>query len=181
MPDNSNNFGQFLQTTFILDVDQIQQIDVKSPEFKELLVRLYQNLNSVILSLNVKDSGYYPYQEFANGKVYNPQASNDFENQGRQVYRTTINFGALPGGAVPNPKSIPHNIPDINTSWRVTYIYGGGTNPTILEGIPLPYPSTIPANILEVWVDSVNVNVRTGGKDYSGYLAEIVVEYTKYL
>lgn len=178
MADNINNFGQFLQTTFILDVDQLQQIDVKSPEFRELLVRLYQNLNSVILSLNVKDSGYFPYQEFVCGKVYNPQQSNDFENLGRLVYRTTVNFGALPAAGT---KSVAHNIPDINSSWRLTDYYGAGTNPNILEAVDLPYPSTIPANILEVWVDSTNVNVRTGGKDYSQYLAEIVIEYTKYL
>lgn len=178
MADTINNFGQFLPTTFILDVDILDQIDVRSPQFRELLVRQFQLTNSIIEILNVKDSGYYPYQEFVTGKVYNPQVGNDFENQGRAVFRRTINFGALPAAGT---KSLPHAIPNINTAWRVTDYYGAGTNPAILEAVALPYPSTIPANILEVWVDSVNVNVRTGGKDYSQYLAEIVVEYTKYL
>ncbi len=96
------------------------------------------------------------------------------------VFRTTINFGSLPAAGT---KSVPHNISDINTSWRITDIYGGATNPNILEGIPLPYVSAGATNNdnLEVWVDSTNINVKTGGKDYSAYLAELVIEYTKYL
>ena len=37
--------GAYAPTTFIWDVEQLQHIEVTSPEFKELLVRLYQNLN----------------------------------------------------------------------------------------------------------------------------------------
>ena len=56
---NQNISGAFVPTTFILDVAKIQEVNVNSEEFKELLVRLYQNLNRMSLVLNVKESAYY--------------------------------------------------------------------------------------------------------------------------
>ena len=39
--------GAYVVTTNVWDVSQLYSIDVKSPEFQELLVRLYQNVNNI--------------------------------------------------------------------------------------------------------------------------------------
>jgi hypothetical protein len=41
------NIGSFVPTSYVWDVARLYEIDVNSDEFKELLVRLYQNLNLI--------------------------------------------------------------------------------------------------------------------------------------
>ena len=55
---NSGGGGSFIPTTQVWDVNEIYSTEVTSPAFKELLVRLYQNINAQSLSLNSKDAGY---------------------------------------------------------------------------------------------------------------------------
>ena len=43
IPDQVNS-GSYIGTTQVWDVSQIYDIEVNSPEFKELIVRLYQNI-----------------------------------------------------------------------------------------------------------------------------------------
>jgi nucleoside-triphosphatase THEP1 len=64
--------GSFVQTTQVWDVDEIYSMDIKSPEFKELLVRMYQNLNDIAVVLNTKDTGYYPLFEMVNSQLWFP-------------------------------------------------------------------------------------------------------------
>ena len=47
------NPGAFVETTQIWDASQIQEMDVNSPDFKELIIRLYQNMNKIALALNL--------------------------------------------------------------------------------------------------------------------------------
>jgi len=68
----SQNVGSFVPTTNIWDVQRLYEVDIKSPEFKELLVRLYQNVNNIALSLNSRDAGYYDNTEFINGQTFFP-------------------------------------------------------------------------------------------------------------
>jgi len=56
---NPQQVGSFVPTTNVWDPSEIYSVDVTSPRFKELLVRLYQNVNLIAVVLNTKDSGYY--------------------------------------------------------------------------------------------------------------------------
>lgn len=177
MADNfQSNQGSFSPTTFILDVENIYRTEVNTPEFKELLVRLYQNLFLMATILNTKHSALYPLQEFCNGQAYFPLVgSSQQTNQYRQVFRTTIDFGALP-----NATSIarPHNI-DIRTSFRFTRIYGASSDPLNMAYIPLPYASSNGTDNIQVDVDVTNVTLTTT-KNWSSYTTTyLVLEYVK--
>jgi hypothetical protein len=68
--DPSTQYGAFVPTNYVWDVQQIQEVEVTSPEFKELLVRLYQNVNNIALVLNVKTTGQFPLSETVNGNLW---------------------------------------------------------------------------------------------------------------
>lgn len=179
MADNIiyQNTGAFIPTNWIWDVQQLYQIDVTSPEFKELLVRLYQNINNMALVLNIKDSGYYNTSQFINGQLYFPNpalnSSTAQTPEFRQVYRTVVDFGALPNTAT---KTAPHTI-TCNAQTSFTRIYGCASDPVGLTYIPLPYASATAADNIELFVDATNVNVITSA-DYSAYtITYIVLEY----
>lgn len=158
---------------------------------RNLLIRLHQNQNQMALVLNTKSTGAYYLQQFVTGDLYfpNPAAtSNDSAPYPveRQVSRIVINFGALPAAGT---KSVPHNLnPAIQ--WTFTHIYGTATNPTLftepptafgvpptgMNYIPLPYVSVRDATgNIELSVDQVNVNITTGGTDYSNWTTTYVV------
>src|SRR5690606_37364445 len=92
-------YGLFVPTTNVWDPSPIFQLP-ESEELKLLLVRLYQNLNTVSLALNLKESGYYDTQEFVTGKVLFPNPDLNSSSQTtpiwRPICRITVDFGALP-------------------------------------------------------------------------------------
>jgi hypothetical protein len=178
MPNNVSDWGLYIPTTTILDVGILQDVDVNSPDFKELLVRLYQTVNNIAVATNLKTTGYYFTQEFNTGQLlFNP--TNDITNL-RSIYRTTINFGALPAAGT---KSVAHGIPNIGnpTTYSAVKVYGAATNQTTSNFIPIPYSSaTSITDNLELWIDDTNVNIATGGNDYSAYtITYVTFEYVK--
>jgi hypothetical protein len=180
MAFNINDVGLFIPTTILFDVDRAIEAEPGSDEDRELQIRLYQAINNIILALNLKDTGYYLVQEFVTGSVYF-NVNNDFNNL-RQVYRIEVNFGALSAAGT---KSVAHNIPNITVGGTTTFsfvkIYAVATNPTAVTFIPIPYSSAAAVtDNLEITVDSTNVNITTGGKDYSAYTITLVtLEYIK--
>lgn len=172
---NPNLYGSFVPTTFLLDVSIINKIDIDSPEFKELLVRLYRNLNRMCLSLNVKTSGYYALNQFVTGDLYFPAtAGTSLVNADyRPVTRKVINFGTLPNAGT---KSVAHGI-TINAGVSFVRIYGSSTDPVGFNYIPLPYASPTDANNIELNVDATNVNVITGSDRTAYTLTYIVLEF----
>ena len=181
-----NEIGQFIPTSYIWDMAQLQSTDVTSPEFKELLLRLYQNLNSMALSLNAKDSARYNTDEFVNGQLYFPNpamnSSTATKPEERQVYRKVINFGALPNTAT---KTVAHGIQivppigAINQGFTFTRIYATASDPINGLYVPIPYASSVANDIIELWVDRLNVNITTGA-DWSAYtVCYVVLEYLK--
>jgi len=173
------NPGAFVPTTSVWDVQQIQSIDVNSPEFKELLVRLYQNINNIVLALNIKDSGYYSLQEFLNGQIFFPNpilnSTTSKSPIQRQVFRKIINFGALPNTT---SKSIAHGI-NITSGYSFTRIYGAATNNTQTSFIPLPFASPIAAENIKLEITNTNVIITTGTNRSSYSTSYIIVEYIK--
>ena len=172
--------GSFIPTTNIWDPTEIYSTEVTSPEFKELLVRLYQNLNLMAINLNNKDTGYYDTSEFVTGQKYFPKPgltslsgqTPDF----RQTYRKVINFGALPNTGTTN---VAHGLTvDANTIF--TRIYGAVTDPAGLSFLPLPYASSTAANNIELSVNNTNVTIITGSNRSAYTITYIVLEMIKF-
>lgn len=124
------NTGLFVPTTNVWDVQQLYQVDIKSPEFKELIVRLYQNVNNIALALNAKESGLYAPYEFVTGEVYSLTGSNS-QNGG---FRTMI----ITGTVGPGTTSINHNL-DVKDSWLWVEIYGCLTDSVNFLGYPINF------------------------------------------
>lgn len=173
----SSQYGAFVPTNFIWDIQQIEQADVNSPEFKLLLVRLYQNLNLIALVLNIKDTGMYEVTETVNGQLFfsnpNNNSSTSVAPAQRQVYRKVINFGALPNAGT---KSVPHTI-TVTPATTFTRIYGAASDTTNLAYIPIPYASPTLANNIEVSVSSTNITVTTGSNRSTYTTSYFVLEY----
>ncbi len=173
-----NYVGAFTPTSNVWDVSEIYSTEVTSPAFKELLVRLYQNLNLLSLVTNVKDSAMYVDSEFVTSGQYftNPALSSATPQNPalRGVFRKVINFGALPNTGT---KSVAHNIAP-TASFSFTRIYGCSTNPST-SYIPLPYASPTLANNIELNADATNVNVTTGSDRTAYTITYIVLEYIK--
>ncbi len=174
---NSTQYGAFVPSTFIWDVQQLQQADLNSPEFKELLVRLYQNLNLMCNVLNIKDSGKYPLTQFVNGQLFFPNPTNSSQSAAypaeRQVFRKVINFGALPDTAT---KFLPHGI-TVNALTTFTRIYATASDTTGFTYIPIPYASSTDANEIEIHVDATRVFITTLA-NYSNYnITYVILEW----
>lgn len=174
----SSQYGSFVETNFNWEIQQIQQMDMNSPEFKELLVRLYQNIGKMALVLNIKDTGQYPTQEFVTGKQFFPNPANNSSTQAnpalRQVLRKVINYTtALPSTGT---ATIPHNIVCTKLT-TFTSIKATASDMTGLNYIPIPYASPTAANNIELKVDATNVYIITGSNRSNFTQTYIELEY----
>lgn len=172
--------GAFVPTNYLWDIQKLESGPLNDEEFRLLLVRLYQNINNIALVLNMKETGMYNNTaQFVNSQVFFPNpALNSSTSQTptfRQVYRTVINFGALPNAGT---KTVPHGI-TCTTSTSFTRIYATATKPTVpFEYLPIPYSSvTAVADNIEIFVDATNVNIITAA-NYSAYtITYVILEY----
>lgn len=170
--------GVFVPSTNIWDVEQLLSVDVQSPEFKELLVRLYQNINTICLALNIKDTGQYQLAEFVNGQNFFPNPANNTSTlqlaNDRQVFRKVIDFGALPNATT---KDTAHGI-FITTKTRFTRIYAVATNPGSAF-IPIPFVGVGPdvANQAEISIGSVYVHITTSWNASAYTTCYVILEY----
>lgn len=181
------NYGVYVNTTQVWDVvSRVQGMDVNSPEFKELLVRMYMDINRIALAVNQKESGYYVLapREFVDGNQWfsNPSLNSTTEKVPalRNEFRTVLNVGALPNGPVNPVKTVPHNIP-VNSGFTFTRIYGVASDTTGLIYIPLPFASPTLTDAIELKVTATNVLITVDvTKNYSNYTTcYIVLEYLK--
>lgn len=177
---NAAKYGLYVPTTNIWDVSEIYQLDVNTPQFKELLVRLYQNINNIALSLNLKDTGIYDTGEYVCGRTYFPNPSLDSTTSTTPTFRNSsrllINFGALPNTGT---KSVPHNLSP-NSAWTFSYPpLGAASDTTGLNYISVPYASPVLANNIELNVDSTNVNITTGSNRSNFNVCYVILEYLK--
>jgi len=171
--------GAYIPTTTVMDVSEIYSTEVTSPEFKELLVRLYQNFNNLALAMNVKDTAIYDTEEFVSGRTFFPDPALDSTSTTapaqRQTYRKVISFGALPNAAT---KTVAHGITiDANTTF--TRIYGTSSDPAGLIYVPLPYSSTTLNENINLFVDNTNVSITAGINATAFTITYVVLEYMK--
>jgi hypothetical protein len=165
--------GPFIQTTNVFDVIDARDLDTSSEDFKQLIIRLSQQVNDIAIQLNKKVHGDYSLIAYANGRTLYPEVPGGNE---RGTGFVTIDFGALPNAGM---KSIAHNIV-FNADTRITYLYAVANNPTIPKGLPIPYVdvTTAGASNIELNIDNTNVNI-TDTIDLSAYrFTTVFVEYT---
>lgn len=180
MPTQGTNFGSYVPTTNIWDPSQLLDIDVNSQEFKELLIRMYQNLNLMSLALNSKDSAIYGTEEFVNGQLFFPDpalsSSSTTTPTFRSVFRTVVNFGALPNATI---KSVAHDIP-ITSGFTFTRIYGAASDTTGLTYLPLPFVDSAGTDNIQLDVDMVDVNITTTSDRTNYNVTYVILEYLKF-
>lgn len=169
--------GLYVPTTDIFDVTYIQQLDVNTPEFKELIIRLQQKTNILALALNQKETSMYSTNEFLTSQIFYPDqaltSNTSLVPIYRQGYRKVIIFGALPNAGV---KSVAHNI-DVDDRYMFTRIYGVANDYISTARIPLPFASTVLNDNIEVVVDDTNVIITTS-INYSSFTeTNIILEY----
>ncbi len=180
-----SNIGAFVPTTNIWDISQVYNVDVNSPQFKELIVRLYQNISNISTALNIKDSGYYTLNEFVNGQLLfpNPLLSSSTTPTAafRQIFRIAVNFGALPNTAA---KSVAHGLtPQAQAGsyptnpypgWTFTRIYATASDTVGLNYLPIP---SAQANLT---VNATNVTITTTANLSSYTFCYVFLEYVKF-
>jgi len=176
----NNDVGSYVPTTNIWDPSELYSTEVTSPEFKELMVRMYQNLNVISMNLNLKDTGYYVTEEFVCGQQFFPKPGlsslTPIDPTFRQVFRKVINFGALPNTGTTN---VAHGINnDVNTIF--TRIYGAANDPAGLSFLPLPYASPTDANNIELSVGTTNVTITTGSNRAAYTVTYVILEWLKF-
>lgn len=171
IPDQQQNTGSYVPTTNVWDVARLYEVEVGSPEFKELLVRLYQNVNNIALVLNTKVTGYYLNEEFVSGKLFFNPASTD-PLQLRPGFIKTINTGALGAGVT----SVNHGIA-VNANLKWMFISGAATNTSTLVGVPLPYVSVANTHIqVSTTATQVVIN-NNSGVTFTD--SQVTLEYVK--
>lgn len=165
--------------TFIYDTEQVKEININTPEFKNFLVTLTQTIGDIISAVNYKETGYYPLQEVLSSKLlFNTQTQllDGRQNLSRNGFRTIVNFGALPNAAT---KSIAHNIQDIGNTFSFIIIDGCATDPAALTFIKVPFSSPTLNENIKVTVDATNINITTA-IDYTSFTTTyIILEYIK--
>jgi len=141
----TQNFNQdagiFVETTQVWDVGSIYSVDVNSEEFKELLVRLYQYINNIVLVLNKKTSGYYVNEQFLTSDIYTNDNLSITETI-RSGYRSFYFTGPLAAGI----NIFPHGL-QVTAQWQWTYIGGSATRTGTPDGYPIPYIAAAAAYI----------------------------------
>jgi hypothetical protein len=171
----------FIPTTTILDVSELEAADVKSKEFKELIIRLAIAFNNMATIVNLKDTGIYSTQELTCGRTYYPKpgltSSSSKTPKMRQVTRKVINWGKpLPNGSM---DSVAHNLVfDANTV--VTNISATANDPAIRRYITIPFISCKEGSI-GIWATGTDVVIDCCGFDASGFtITNVVIEYLKF-
>jgi hypothetical protein len=166
------NTGLYIPTTAIFDIiSRLQQSNANSEEFKELIVRLSQQVNSINIALNLKESGLYPLEEFLNSKLWFNASSDNPDNQ-RQSFHYTFNTGALGAGA----NTIAHGL-TIAATWQMMSIRGAASDTSGINYAPIPNSG---AAYISVSVDATNITIdNNSGIAFTDSV--VVLEYCKFI
>lgn len=178
-PDQMDQ-GIYVPQSLVWDVEDIYNLDVKSEEFKELLVRLYQNVTQMAIVINYKSTGLYILEEYLNSSEFfaDPatlSATSTLTPENRSVFRKVINFGALPNAGA---KNAAHDI-DITSGYTFTHIYGTANDTAGNSYIPLPYSSPTLNENISLEVDATNVTITTGSNRTNYTTSYVILEYIK--
>lgn len=154
--------GLYLPTTYILEGE----------DQKQLAVRLYQTINSIILALNQKDTGQYITQEFVTGQLYTNPNDPSLLRQ-RNGYREWYIIGAIGAGIT----TFPHGL-TIGTTWEFVRIRGTASNTTTGNYYPLPFASAAGLTNIELRVNNTDI-IITNNSGVTFTKCNVVLEYLK--
>lgn len=165
--------GVYVPTTPSFDVSEIYSTNVTDERFKELIIRLQNQVNIISLALNQKETGIYSTNEFLISSVYFPNPNLDATTSqtpiNRNVYRVVIDTGALPNNTT---KTVAHNI-DFSGDNFTTKITA--TAQSTNERIHLNYVDA--TSFCSILIDDTNINI-TSNVDYSRFTqSEVVIEF----
>ncbi len=174
---SSSQFGAYVPTTNIWDPSIIYASNLP-PELKEILVRMYQNLNLMSNVINVKETAQYTnefemitsQQWFPNPNLNSLSSTTPTQ---RPVYRKVINFGALPNTGT---TSVSHGI-ICTSATTFTRIYATASDTAGLNYIPIPYASASGTTNIEISVNSTNVNITTASNRSNFNVCYVILEY----
>ena len=162
-----------LPTSEIYDVSEISSMDVKSEEFKELIIRLVMNANRQNLAINGKDTGIYDVLETITGQSYFPAPTRNTQRGGyRKCFK---DFGALPNNAA---KTIAHGL-TLTAELMITDMWAIACDPATNTYLKLPYASPTLVNNIELNITGANIVVTTGSDRTAFTKTYIVIEYLK--
>jgi hypothetical protein len=165
--------GLFVPTTQVWDTSTVPAgEELKGDELRELIIRLYQNLNVMALVINNKESALYGITNFITSAEYYPNPAT-VRQEFRSVVRTVVNFGPLPNATT---TVVAHNIP-FNDGFTLTRLYAAATDTTGLNYIPIPYASGVSTNSIELRLDATNVYIGTSSNRTNFTLCSVVIEY----
>lgn len=171
-------FGAFTPITFIWDIQKVAQLDIQ-PEFKELLIRLYQNLTLMANLLNISDKGINDINEFVTGELLFSELYNNsagaLPDQQRQIRRKVVVFGALPDAG---SKSVPHNIVCTTATLFVGRVCWA-SDQTGFNYIPIPYASALGTTNIELSVDFEKVTITTASNRSSFNQCLVILAYVQ--
>jgi hypothetical protein len=173
--------GSYIQSTQVWDPSILKDIKIDSPQFKELLIRMYQNLSLMASAVNNKDTGLYDTQEFVTGQTLFPNPAYDSTTSStperRNTFRKTFDVGALGAGLT----TIAHGLP-ISDAWTFTRIYGAASLydavPANCKYYPIPWASAAGATNIELKVDGTNILI-TNNSGVAFTHCYVVLEYMK--
>lgn len=136
--------------------------------FKDTLTNAYRK---VATTVNSKTGGLYQPREISNSEQFftpnNPQKL-------RNVYRTTIEFGALPNNTT---KSVSHGI-NFTSQFTLTKAYASASDTEGLLYLPIPYASASGSNI-ELLINASTVTIITNSNRSNFDITYVVIEYCK--
>jgi len=177
MPDYPVPDSALIPTTAVYD---IEQLEIKEPGLKEFLVQLTQTVNNISLLMNMKDTGYYFLNEFANSQYFFSAVGSVYSTQQepRAVYRKVVWWNKpLPNAGTDTEL---HGIVGIDANFRFTRIYGCATKDSVpYIYLPLPFATPVLNSNIALVVDDTDVSITTA-IDYSDFTsAFIILEYLK--
>lgn len=134
-----------------------------------------EHFKKIVNNLNVKEIGYYLDEEVLTGKQFIPSSTTNYDTSTpfRNVFRMVVNFGQLPNNTT---KSVAHNI-TVNSNFTLVSIYGGATNPSNFNCLPLPFVSAGASGQIELYMDATNINITTTSDRTAWTTCFIVCEY----
>ncbi len=174
--NQSSTYGAYTLTTNLFDPSNIYNSNLDE-DLKLVLVRLYQDLNYMANVVNVKETAQYTNGfPIVNGQQWFPNpllnSNSSTVPVQRNVFRTVINFGALPNAA---KKSVAHGI-TCTAGVTFTRIYATASDTTGKTYIPIPFVDTTGANPVQIDVDATNVNITTI-TNLTNYNVYVILEY----
>lgn len=143
-------------------------------------LQLRKYLNDIVISLNVKETGFYIKNEVPTGGLFIPTFSTDTSTnlEYRPIFRVVVDFGALPNNST---KSVPHGI-TTTQDYSIIRLNGVATEPgvnTLTEALSIPMDGIPNNQRISLTMDVTNIIIETATDRTAFTRTFVVVEYIK--